>query len=95
LTGLLSGEDSGRWYDQRDCKNTTGDCANVHVDLLASLILTGSLDCGASIVGHAEANTGPIWKDATPGALYEIFLVRSAGAVNACWELRLPQSTAI
>jgi hypothetical protein len=34
-------------------------------------------------------------KDATPGTLHEILLVHGAGAVNARWELRLPQSTAI
>jgi hypothetical protein len=34
-------------------------------------------------------------KDAKRGAVHEILFVHGAGAVNAYWELELPQSTAI
>jgi hypothetical protein len=57
--------------------------------------MTGLLDCGDSIVGYAEANTSPMWKDTTPGALHEIFSLHGAGAVDACWKLESPSSTAI
>jgi hypothetical protein len=57
--------------------------------------MTGLLDCGDSIVGYAEANTGPMRKDTTPGALHENLLVHGAGAVGACWMLETPSSTAI
>jgi hypothetical protein len=57
--------------------------------------MTGLLDCGDSIVGYAEANSGPMWKDTTPGALHENLLVHGAGAVDACWMLESPSSTAI
>jgi hypothetical protein len=57
--------------------------------------MTGLLDCGGSIVGDAEASTGPMWKDTTPRALHENLLVHGAGAVVACWMLESPSSTAI
>lgn len=41
LAGLLSCTDTGCRCHQSDCKNKTSDCANVHVELLASLLLTG------------------------------------------------------
>jgi hypothetical protein len=53
------------------------------------------LDCGGSIVGYAEANTGPIWKDTTPRAPHDNLLDHGAGAVVACWMLESPSSTAI
>jgi hypothetical protein len=34
-------------------------------------------------------------KDTTPGALHENLLVHGAGAVDACWMLETPSSTAI
>jgi hypothetical protein len=51
--------------------------------------MTGLLDCGDSIVGYAEANTGPYGKTPPP-ALHENLLVHGAGAVDACWMLESP-----
>ena len=49
-------------------------------------VLTGLLDCGASIVAARSTYSARRRRiDTTPGALHEIFLVHGVGTVNACW----------
>ena len=66
LAGLLSCTDTGCRCHQSDCKNQSSDCANVHVTLLASLILTGLLECGAFHREPPKADTARCGKTPHP-----------------------------